>query len=139
MLDKDRIIAEVAARNGIRIEEKDPIFAVVTATQIGLEEAVCEVEGDLRTIITQFEANVRTVERHAGQFLAKEVKQCAAEMRAELRKDGESAGLKARDLVKQVHEAHQRPAMVMWASIGLLCAIALFCSGIWFGRLTAVQ
>ena len=35
MLDKDRIIAEIAARNGIRIEEKDPIFAVVTATQVG--------------------------------------------------------------------------------------------------------
>ena len=139
MLDKDRIIAEIAARNGIRIEEKDPIFAVVTATQIGLEEAVRELQNELRTLISEFEGNVQAVERHAGKVLAKEVKQCAGEMQSELRKDIDSAGLKARDLVQRVHEAHQRPAMIMWASIGLLCAIALFCSGVWFGRLTAGQ
>ena len=139
MLDKDRIIAEIAARNGIRIEEKDPIFAVVTATQLGLEEAGRELQNDLRTIISEFEANVQAVERHAGKVLAKEVKQCAGEIRAELRKDIDSAGLKARDLVQRVHEAHRRPAMIMWASIGLLCAIALFCSGVWFGRLTGGQ
>lgn len=139
MLDKDRIIGEIAAKNGIRIEEDDPIFAVVTATQVGLEESVRELQSDLRTIITEFEANVQSVERHAGKVLAKEVKQCASEIRAELRKDIDSAGLKARELVQRVNDAHQRPNAIMWASIGLLCAIGLFCSGVWFGRLTAGQ
>ena len=137
MLDKERVIGEIATRNGIRIEEKDPIFAVVTATQLGLEEAVRELQSEFRTIIAEFEANVQAVERHAGKSLAREVKQCAGEIRAELRNDIDSAGLKARELVHQVHQAHQRPAMIMWASIGLLCAIALFCSGVWFGRLAS--
>jgi len=139
MLDKDQIVAEIAKRNGIRIEDGDPIFAVVTATQVGLEESVRELQNEFRTMIAEFEANVQTVERHAGKVLAKEVKQCAGEIRAELRKDIDSAGLKARELVQRVHDAHQRSNMIMWASIGLLCGIALFCSGIWFGRLTAGQ
>ncbi len=139
MLDKDQIVAEIAKRNGIRIEDGDPIFAVVTATQVGLEESVRELQNEFRTMIAEFEANVQTVERHAGKVLAKEVKQCASEIRAELRKDIDSAGLKARELVQRIHDAHQRPNMIMWASIGLLRAIALLCSGIWFGRLTAGQ
>ncbi|MDQ2843369.1 MAG: hypothetical protein M3Y72_20485 [Acidobacteriota bacterium] len=139
MLDKDQIVAEIAKRNGIRIEDGDPIFAVVTATQVGLEESVRELQNEFRTMIAEFEANVQTVERHAGTVLAKEVKRCAGEVRTELRKDIDSAGLKARELVQRVHEAHQRPNIIIWASIGLLCAIALFCSGIWFGRLTAGQ
>jgi hypothetical protein len=137
MLDKDRVIAEVAARNGIRIESDDPIFAAVTIMQLGLDESVRDLQGKLLAVINEFESNVRSVERRAGKLLAQEVKDCATELRRELQDDVNAAGLKARELVYRVHQAHQRPNMIVWASIGLLCALGLFCSGVWFGRLTA--
>ena len=39
MLDTKRLIAEVVARNGIRIDPDDPAFALVTLVQLVLEES----------------------------------------------------------------------------------------------------
>lgn len=136
MLDKDRIIAEVAARNGIRIETDDPLFAVMTVTQLALEDAARDLAERMRESMAEFEVNVRAVERRAGRILAENARNHTAELKKELRADVEAAGIQAREIVKGIHDAHQRPNAIMWASIGLLCAVALFCSGVWFGRLT---
>jgi hypothetical protein len=137
MLDKKRVITEVAAKNGIRVGPDDPIFAGVTVMQLGLEESLRDVENRFKTIISEFETHVQVVERRAGKLLAQEVKDYAGEIKRGLQGEISAAGLKARELVQTVHQAHQRPNMIFWASIGLLCALGLFCSGVWFGKLTA--
>ena len=53
----------------------------------------------------------------------------------ELEGEISAAGMNARELVQSVHEAHERSRLIFWASVGLLCALGLFCSGVWFGRL----
>lgn len=138
MLDQERIIAEVAARNGIRIERDDPIFAVLTVTQMALDDAGDQLEERIRALMSEFEANVRAVERLAGRTLGDQAKNHATAVKQELRFEMDSAAAKATELVTRVHRAHERPNIVMWASVGLLCAVALFCSGVWFGRFTAV-
>jgi len=67
MPDREKVIAEVAKQNGIRIGPEDPIFASVTAMQLGLEETLRDAEHRFKGIISEFEANVRTVERNAGK------------------------------------------------------------------------
>jgi hypothetical protein len=47
-----------------------------------------------------------------------------------------AAGVKATDLVKQVHSAHERPTVVRWATIGLLAAGFLLICGFLAGRLS---
>lgn len=138
MLDKERIIAEVAARNGIRIERDDPIFAVLTVMQMALDDACDQLEERIRALMSEFEANVRAVERLAGRAVGDQAKNHAAALKKELHSDINSATAKAAELVTRVRQAHERPNIVMWASVGLLCAVALFCSGVWFGRSTAV-
>lgn len=138
MLDAQRAIAEVAKENALRIYPDDPFFAAVTVMQLALEESLQSVEERFRGIISEFEANVRSVERRAGKTVAQEAKIWAGEVRQGLEKDIAAAGLKARELVQKVHEGHERPRAVFWASVGLLCALGLFCSGVWFGRLTAL-
>jgi hypothetical protein len=136
MLDKDRIIAEVAARNGIRIEVDDPLFALVTVTQLALEDAARDLSERMRESISEFEANVRAVEGRAGRLLAQQARNHGAELKQEVRAEIAAAGVKAREIVKRIDNAHERPNVIMWASVGLLCAVALFCSGVWFGRMT---
>ena len=136
MLDKDRIIAEVAARNGIRIEIDDPLFAVMTVTQLALEDAASDLSERMRESISEFEENVRAVESRAGRVLAQQARSLGAELKQELRAELAAAGVKAHEIVKRIDNAHERPNVVMWASVGLLCAVALFCSGVWFGRIT---
>ena len=56
-------------------------------------------------------------------------------MRQGLMGDIGAAGMRAQELVERVNRAH--PNRIFWASIGLLSALGLFCSGVWFGYLTA--
>ena len=137
MIDRERVVAEVATRNGIRIGKHDPLFAVMTVAQLALEESVEELQAKLGSIIAEFELNVRAVERRAGKMLAQEVKDCAGELRGGIQDDINAAGVKARELVQSVHDAHRRPTAIMWISVGMLCGLALLICGIWFGRLTA--
>ena len=44
MPDREKVIAEVAKQNGIRIGPEDPIFASVTAMQLGLDETLRDAE-----------------------------------------------------------------------------------------------
>jgi hypothetical protein len=138
MLDAQRMIAEVAKKNALRIYPDEPFFASVTVMQLALEESLQNVEERFRGIISEFESNVRGVELRAGKAVAKEAKVWAGEVRQGLERDIAAAGLKARELVQKVHAAHERPRSIFWASVGLLCALGLFCSGVWFGRLTAL-
>ena len=135
MPDREKVIAEVAKQNGIRIGPEDPIFASVTAMQLGLDETLRDAEHRFKGIISEFEANVRTVERTAGKILAGHVKDYTAAMRQGLMGDIGAAGMRAQELVERVNRAH--PNRIFWASIGLLSALGLFCSGVWFGYLTA--
>jgi CHASE3 domain sensor protein len=136
MLDKERVIAEVAAKHKVRVEPDDPYFAAATITQMALEETVRELQVRIHASIAEFDASVRVVERRAGKMLAQEVKDCAAAIRGELQKDIVNATKKARELINEVKLAHEVPNRIIWASIGLFCALALFLSGVWFGRLT---
>ena len=136
MLDEKRVINEVAARNGIRIDADDPFFASATMVQLALEETLQIVEERFKTTIAEFESHIRRAERSAGKAVAQEAKMWANKLREGLRKDITAAGLKTRVLLQEVHEAHERPRRIFWTAVGLLSALGLFCSGIWFGHLT---
>ena len=55
MLDVKRLISEVASRNGIRLDEDDPAFCLVTINQIVLEETAAKIVEDVRTATREFE------------------------------------------------------------------------------------
>ena len=84
MLDTKRLIAEVAARNGIRVDPDDPAFALVTLVQLVLEESSRQITDDMRASIAEFERSVQRVETRAGKALAERVKEAAHEFTVQL-------------------------------------------------------
>jgi hypothetical protein len=52
-----------------------------------------------------------------------------------LQSDIHVAGLKAREIVHLVNEAHRRPALIRWSALGLVAGALLFGGGIWLGTL----
>jgi hypothetical protein len=54
-------------------------------------------------------------------------------VRQGLQGDIHVAGLKAREIVHLVNEAHRRPALIRWSALGLIAGAALFGGGIWLG------
>ena len=135
MLDVKRLIGEVAAQNGIRVEADDPVFALATINQIMLAEAMREFNEQIRERTVEFETSFGKAERRAGHVLAQEVKESAAQMRQELQKDIHVAGVKAREIVHQVNAANRRSNLMRWTAAGIVAGALLFGGGVWLGTL----
>ena len=133
MLDVKRLIGEVAARNGIRVESWDPAFALVTLNELVLEEIARRLTQEVHSGISEFTDAVHKTETHAGKILAQNVKTATAEFRREMQRDIEDARLKAIEIAMEVHRAHSRPAIIRWGAAGLITGLALFGSGLWIG------
>lgn len=127
------MISEVAAENGIRVEPGDPLFALVTMNRMVLEESAQRYYEHNQRLIAEFNETMTRAEARAGNMLAQKVKESAEKMREGLQGDIHVAGLKAREYVHLVNEAHRRPAIIRWVSVGLLAAIVIFAEGVWLG------
>jgi hypothetical protein len=133
MIDVHRLIGEVAARDGIRVEPGDPAFALVTLNQLVLEDAVARIGEHIRAGIAEFNQAVQKTENRAGKLLAEEVKEAAAEIREELQRDIEAARVNALEILYDVHRKHSRAIFLRWAVAGVSAAAAVFASGVWAG------
>ena len=81
MPDVKRLIAEVANRNGIRLDPDDPAFCIVTLNQLLLEEAGEKFAAEVRKATKEFEDAVREVEGRIGMILARQLKDTIAALR----------------------------------------------------------
>jgi len=135
MPDMKRMISEVAAENGIRVEPGDPLFAPVTMNRMVLEESAKTYYDYNQKLIAEFLESMKRAEVLAGSMLAQKVKESAEKMREGLQGDIHIAGLKAREYVHLVNEAHRCPAIIRWVSVGLVAAGAILASGVWLGTL----
>ena len=130
-----RLISEVAAQNGIRVDPDDPLFALVTINRIVLEESAQKLHAQIQARIAEFETSMQKAEVRAGRMLAQMVQDSAERMRQGLQNDIHAAGLHAREFVHLVNEAHRRPALIRWAAVGAMSGALLFGGGIWLGTL----
>ena len=130
-----RLIAEVAARHSVFLKPDDPAIALVTMNRLILDDAMAAVHGQIRVTIAEFQASMQKAERRAGSMLAQEVRDSAAQMQRGLQNDIHTAGLKAREIVHLVNEAHRRPALIRWSVVGLMAGALLFGGGLWLGTL----
>ena len=133
MLDTKRLIAEVAARNGIRIDPDDPAFALVTLVQLVLEESSRQISDDVRASIAEFERSVQKVETRAGRMLAERVKEAAAEFSVQLQQQLEQSGLKSSVAATSTQEARRKAGSCRFIAIGAIAAFAVFMVGVWIG------
>lgn len=132
-IDVHRLIGEVAARDGIRVEPGDPAFALVTINQLVLEDAVKQIGEHIRSGIAEFTEAVQKTESRVGKVLAEEVKEAAAEVREELHRDVESARVGAREILYEFQWKQRRVALMRWAVLAGAAAVAIFASGVWAG------
>jgi Iap family predicted aminopeptidase len=134
-IDIHRLIAEVAARHSLFLKPSDPAIALVTMNQLILDAAVDAVNEQIRVTIAEFQASFQKAEKRAGTILAQSVKESTLQMQQGLRNDIHVAGLKAREIVHLVNEAHRRPALIRWSALGIAAGVLLFGGGFWLGTL----
>jgi hypothetical protein len=133
MIDVHRLIGEVAARNGIRVEPDDPAFVLVTLNQLVLEDAIVQMCEQIRLGIAEFTEGVHKTEARAGKISAAEVRESAAEIREELQRDVETARIGAREIIYELHQNHTRVALIRWGAGAIGLAAAMFAAGLCLG------
>jgi hypothetical protein len=134
-IDIQRLIAEVAARHNVLLNPDDPAIALVTMNRLILDDAMATVHEQIRATIAEFHASMQKAEIRAGSMLAQGVKESAAQMREGLQNDIHIAGLKAREFVHLVNEAHRRPALIRWSAVGIAAGALILGVGVWLGTL----
>ncbi len=127
------LIGQVAARNSVRVDEDDPIFAVSTINRLMLEETVEQMASRFRGIVQEFETSARSVDDRAGRFFANEVRRSAMAWRDQINDDVKAAGMQSEKFVKAVARSYSRPQMIIWGILGVASGLILFGCGIAVG------
>ena len=129
--DVRRVIAEVARRHGILLEEGDPLFVALEAHAIVLQELADRLIGQIDEASMYLKTAVPT---QVDAVMKASLETAAKAVRRGIDADIEGASLKARAIVDLVYRAQSRGAMWMWIAIGLLTAALLFAAGMIVGR-----
>ena len=133
MLDTKRLIAEVAARNGIRIDPDDPAFALVTLVQLVLEESSHQITDGVRASIAEFERSIQKVETRAGKVLAERVKEAAQDFSVQLLQTLDQSRPNGAKTAAPAQQSHRKPGVYWSVVIVSAVAIVVFTVGVWIG------
>ena len=129
--DVRRVIAEVARKQGVLLEEGDPLFVALEAHAVVLQE----VAARLLVEIEEASQHLKTVvPGQVDAAMKASLETAARAVREGIDADIEGASLKARAIVDSVYRAQSRGMMWTWITVGLLAAVVLFGGGILVGR-----
>ena len=129
--DVRRVIAEVARKQGVLLEEGDPLFVALEAHAVVLQE----VAARLLVEIEEASQHLKTVvPGQVDAAMKASLETASRAVREGIDADIEGASLKARAIVDSVYRAQSRGAMWMWITVGLLAAVVLFGGGMLVGR-----
>ena len=129
MTDRKRLIGGVVARHGIRLEEDDPAFLLVTLAELTLKDAQDQFANATRKMISEYEEAAQRVQEAAGRSFATAVR-TQLDLSPQAWLDWPlSRGPDAQRSIDRIRNSLER-----WHL--LLGAIAMFASGFAVGRLT---
>lgn len=129
--DVRRVIAEVARKQGVLLEEGDPLFVALEAHAVVLQE----VAARLLVEIQEASEHLKTVvPGQVDAAMKASLETAARAVRDGIDADIEGASLKARAIVDSVYRAQSRGTMWIWITVGLLAAVVLFGGGMLVGR-----
>jgi hypothetical protein len=132
MADTKHLIAEVAARNGIRLDSDDPAFCLVTLNELVLEGTARRVVENLQGASREFERTAEQIQFRAGSILAKEIRGATADARAEFAANVDAASARAMEKLTRLHQFHRKFA-IHWIIAGVIAALVLFGLGVFLG------
>ena len=132
-VDAKKLTSEVAARHGVLIREDDPAMALVTMSEIVLEEALKKAEVRLGAVLAEAENGQKRLQQEAVSWVQEEVGRAGSALRAQIQRDIDGARLQARELVVQLSQVYSRTAVRRWIAVGVVSGLILLLIGIGLG------
>jgi hypothetical protein len=132
-VDTKRLSGEVAARHGLLIREDDPAMALVTMSEIVLEQFLSEAELRLRALVSEAEKGQKRSQQETLVWVQEEMGRAGSVLRAQLQRDIDAGRLQARELVVQLSQVYARSAVRRWVAIGIVSGLLLVLIGVGLG------
>jgi len=130
--ETNRLIAEVAARHGIRIDREDPAFCVVTLSELMLQDAGRTVADDVRLAASEFTRTAENVQIRSGTIVAQQINETLTAARQTLRQEIRAATAEATEKLTKLHQTNMR-FVAYWIATGIVVALGLFIGGVFVG------
>jgi hypothetical protein len=132
-VDAKRLTAEVAARHGLLIREDDPAMALVTMSEIVLEQVLKEAEIGLRAVLSEAEKSQKRSQQDVLVWVQEEMGRAGSALRVQLQRDIDAGRLQARELVVQLSQVYSRSAVRRWVAVGIVSGLLLILIGVGLG------
>jgi hypothetical protein len=128
-MDAKRLIGEVAARHGVRLDPDDPALVLVTISELVLQQAKEEFVAAARQASVEFVEAAGRVQDQAGAALAERVRAAGLEWRAEFERTLGGAWCRHQDAGASVE-----PATSRWIVGRFMIELLIFVIGMIVGR-----
>jgi hypothetical protein len=122
-----RLIGEVAARYGIRLDADDPAFALVALNQLALEDSVEQLAARMKEVAADLERSAESVGLRAGIAVAEQIRNAIAIP------DGMALDRQQTDPDRQACADSTRHAAALWFAVGAGSGLLLFGLGLLVG------
>ena len=132
-VDTKRLSGEVAARHGLLIREDDPAMALVTMSEIVLEQVLSESQVRLRGLLSEAEKGQKKSQQETLVWVQEEMGRAGSALRTQLQRDIDAGRLQARELVVQLSQVYARSAVRRWVALGIVSGLLLVLIGVGFG------
>ena len=119
-VDAKKLTAQVAARHGLIIREDDPAMALVTMSEIVLEQVLENAQVGLRGVLSEAEKGQKRSQQEAAVWVQEEIGRAGGALRAQLLRDIEAGRLQAKELVVQLAQRYSRSAVRRWIALGIV-------------------
>lgn len=132
-VDTKRLSGEVAARHGLLIREDDPAMALVTMSEIVLEQVLKEAEVRFRGVLSEAEKSQKRSQQDVLVWVQEEMGRAGTALRAQVQRDIDAGRLQARELVIQLSQVYARSAVRRWVALGIVSGLLLVLVGVGLG------
>ena len=132
-VDAKKLTAQVAARHGLLIREDDPAMALVTMSEIVLEQALENAQVGLRGILSEAEEGQKRSQQETAVWVQEEIGRAGNALRVQLLRDIDAGRLQAKELVVQLAQLYSRSAVRRWVALGIVSGLVLLLIGVGLG------
>ena len=132
-VDAKKLTAQVAARHGLLIREDDPAMALVTMSEIVLEQALENAQVGLRAILLEAQKEQKRSQQDTAVWVQEEIERAGSGLRVQLQRDIDAGRLQARELVVQLTHLYSRSAVRRWVALGIVSGLLLLLIGVALG------
>src|SRR5260370_10835370 len=119
-VDTKKLSGEVAARHGLLIREDDPAMALVTMSEIVLEQVLREAELRLRSLLSEAEKSQKRSQQETLVWVQEEMGRARTALRVQVQRDIDAGRLQAKELVVQLSRGYSRSVVRRWVGLGIV-------------------